>query len=125
MKILLRNSSIQKIFILLIPIVIFIAGCEILPFGNKPFDQKAWLANPVNSGKNDSIRFQMSEDLTKNHLKIGMTRQQTRKLLGKPDLLNSYCYGKDICDNYYLGEYALILNFDSTGKLIKKDIISI
>ena len=38
---------------------------------------------------------------------------------------NSYCSDKSDCDDYYLGEYVLILTFDSAGKLIKTDIVSI
>jgi outer membrane protein assembly factor BamE (lipoprotein component of BamABCDE complex) len=104
---------------------ILLAGCDNTPFDNKRFAQKTWIANPVNNGKHNNLRMEMSEDVMKNHLKKGMTRQQARKLLGKPDFFNSYCYGKNECEGYSLGEYVLTLDFDSTGKLIKMDIVSV
>ena len=121
----MHSSSIYWILAIAMQVVIFLAGCDNTPFDNKSFNQKAWLANPVNSVKNNNLRLEMSEDLIKNHLKKGMTQQQTRKLLGKPDSLNSYCSDKSDCDDYYLGEYVLLLTFDSAGKLIKTDIVSI
>lgn len=121
----MQSRSIPWILLICIQLVILLAGCDSTPFDNKRFDQKAWTANPVNSGKDNNLRLEMSEDLMKRYLKKGMTRQQARKLLGKPDFSNSYCSGKNECEGYHLGEYVLTLDFDSAGKLIKTDIVSV
>jgi hypothetical protein len=125
MNVLLQISNICWMLVISMQVAILLASCDNTPFDNKRFDQKAWIANPVNNGKHNNLRMEMSEDVMKNHLKKGMTRQQARKLLGKPDFLNSYCSGKNECEGYSLGEYVLTLDFDSTGKLIKMDIVSV
>jgi hypothetical protein len=109
------SSYLQKI--VAIGIVIFMTSCDNNPFDNKTFNQKDW--------QNKSLRLEMSEDLQKTHLKTGMTRSSTIKLLGKPDFVNSYCPDKNNCEGYYLGEYVLVVSFDKAGKLVKTAIVSI
>ncbi|HLO84683.1 MAG TPA: hypothetical protein VK203_06670 [Nostocaceae cyanobacterium] len=113
------------LIILVFPLIIFTSACDHNQFDNKKFDQKAWLENSFSKGKDKNLRFYMSADVLKNHLKIGMTRKQVNQLLGKPDSVDSQCLDQNPCDNYYLGEYNLSISFDQTGKLIKKDIVSI
>ncbi|BCL39705.1 hypothetical protein NSMS1_61520 (plasmid) [Nostoc sp. MS1] len=125
MRTIIQKSYTSWLLLLTISVVSFLSGCDNNPFDNKPFNQQAWLENPLNKSKDKNARLEMSENLLKNHLQIGMTSQQTRKLLGKPDFVNSNCGDKNSCDNYYLGEYIFLLTFDSTSKLIKKEIVSI
>ncbi|HLP87647.1 MAG TPA: hypothetical protein VK184_03440 [Nostocaceae cyanobacterium] len=112
------------LLILITQLILFISACDSNPFDNWKYNQDAWLKNPVKPGENNNVRLQMSEDVINNYLTIGITRQDTSKLLGKPDSVNYPC-GNNSCDDYYLGEYNLTLTFDKSGKLIKKEIISI
>jgi hypothetical protein len=116
----------RRILIVAANVLIFVAGCDSYVFDNKQFDQQVWLANPVTTGKDgNSLRLQMSQNILDQHLKLGMTRQETRKLLGQPSFVGKYCSSRNTCDNYDLGEYVLVLTFDSTDKLIYREVISI
>ncbi|MBW4576046.1 MAG: outer membrane protein assembly factor BamE [Aphanothece sp. CMT-3BRIN-NPC111] len=123
MRTIAQKYYISWLIFFTISVVIFLSSCDNNIFDNKPFNQKAWIENPFN--KDSNVRIEMSEDLLKNHLKIGMTRQQVRKLLGKPDSVDSYSGGSSNYDNYYLGEYTFLLRFDRASKLVDKEIVSI
>lgn len=125
MRTVTQKSYVSWLLFITMSVVIFLSGCDNNPFDNKSFNQKAWLENPWNKGKNNNVRLEMSEDLLKKHLRIGMTRQQVKKLLGEADSVDSNCSDKNNCNNYYLGEYTFLLTFDNAGKLIKKEIVSI
>ena len=118
MRTIAQKSYISWLMFFTISVVIFLSSCDNNIFDNKPFNQKAWIENPWSKDKN--VRIEMSEDLLVNHLKIGMTRQQVRKLLGEPDSVDSYNNY-----DYYLGEYTFLIGFDRVGKLVKKEIVSI
>jgi hypothetical protein len=54
----------------------------------QPFDQARWNAQQGYSACTKSVRRQMVPDLKEHHLKRGLTRQQARALLGKPDFVS-------------------------------------
>ncbi len=108
----------KKISLFFCSILFLISSCDSNPFDNQTFNQELWQKNPVIQENNHNIRLYMSEDIINNHLKIGMTKEETRQLLGKPDSSDS------TSDNYLLGEYWLKLTFKDK-KLMSKEIISI
>lgn len=57
------------------------------PFDNRVFDRELWIRNYDNYHP-DNPRAEMIYDLTKNHLRAGMTKGEVIKLLGKPDRRN-------------------------------------
>jgi hypothetical protein len=125
----------QAIFFISITVqLIFLTACDSNPYDNRKFDQKLWIENPVIKDRSSNFRLEMSADLLKNHLQIGMTKQNVNKLLGAGSETSPTCVvdiGTD-CYSYYLGEHStslilgtyhyLDLNFNKSGILVKKDI---
>ncbi len=54
-------------------------------YGNTYFNRQQWIGL-ANKGGADNTRQRMVKDLRRRYLRLGMTRQQVRHLLGKPDL---------------------------------------
>lgn len=89
----------------------------------KPFDQAEWAR--LSSGKGlKSKRGAMAEDLIRNHLKRGLSRDKIASTLGSPD-----SQARDGCPSYYLGWYrsmmdpeSLVVCFDKDGKLAETSI---
>lgn len=82
----------------------------------KEFDKAAWRINWPKYKNDENDRHFMLEDLTDNHLKIGMDSIAIKELLGEPE--------RDFGFSYNMGLYRsgfdptfLILDFDSKGKL--------
>jgi hypothetical protein len=76
-------------------------------YGNIKFNRQQWIASADRGADNPRLR--MYKDLQQRYLRKGMTRQEVRHLLGKPDYDSS---SKDV-DSYFLGVLGL-MSVDAT-----------
>jgi len=100
------------------------------PYNDKGFDRGIWLS----AARNDDMRNPrgpMAEDLRRHYLRNGMTREQVRRLLGKPDN-SEYDEQQGKVDHYFLGAWGFIsidgdlfiVHYDKSGRLISTEIYS-
>lgn len=94
------------------------------PLDLRDFDKDVWLKHNHDNDPNNP-RAEMTYDLTKNHLKIGMDKKEVLSLLGKPDRRNEKNYL-----SYYLGMQGFLndpgqleLQFDKNDRLIFFDLV--
>src|SRR5687767_1815960 len=88
------------------------------------FDPVVWRENPNPFGI-DNRRSRMLGDLMRNHLRVGMRREQVRTLLGPPDAQSEVDRENNI-DSYNLGHIGpmgidpsiLQLKYDPAGVLV-------
>lgn len=92
-------------------------------YGNTYFNRQHWIGL-ANKGGVDNPRQRMVKDLRRRYLKPGMTRQQVRHLLGKPD------YGRlsSDADSYFIGAdgidgISLDVRYDRVGRLVRSEIV--
>jgi outer membrane protein assembly factor BamE (lipoprotein component of BamABCDE complex) len=72
-----------KVTVVLAALALGVAGCA---FGGEDFDSTSWqAAKPGGSCDSQRHRWDMLDDLTDNHLRVGMTQAEVRALLGQPD----------------------------------------
>jgi len=71
-------------FHLLFIIILVAIVPPIFQSNSRQFDREVWQAN-TNDTTPENPRLQMLGDLQRQHLKIGMTKQQVHHLLGSPD----------------------------------------
>jgi hypothetical protein len=83
------------------------------------FDPQRWQAERGLSEEGDSKRNSMLEALERDHLRIGMSREAVRSLLGEPDTATR------TADRYELGPSPVgvtlesyLIEYDSQGKVV-------
>lgn len=85
-------------------------------FDEQPFDRQKWIGYAEN--KDERVRTRMYHDLKAHHLKLGLTRAQVVRLLGKADeasrRLLEYQLGPDALG---IDTNVLVLAFDRAGRL--------
>ncbi len=82
----------------------------------QPFDRELWLSYDKSS--DPRIRAHMYDDLRKNHLKIGMSRKEVLKLLGKPALDHSGILYYDLGpDAIGIDTDRLVIELDESGRI--------
>jgi hypothetical protein len=91
--------------------------------GNVKFNRQQWIALAGKGGM-DNPRQRMVKDLRQRYLKPGMTRQEVRHLLGKPDFDS---LSKDV-DSYFIGAdgfdgMSLDVRYDQAGHVIRSDVV--
>ncbi|MHB9025756.1 MAG: hypothetical protein ACYC7E_16570 [Armatimonadota bacterium] len=99
------------------------------------FDRQVWIAD-AKSHNRDSPRGKMAEDIIRNHLHKGLTKQQVVTLLGEPEETDNGTLYPNAQKNsthniYYLGQWSgfrvdydcLHVVFDEDGKLTEAWII--
>ena len=108
---------------------IVIAACAtlatVIAFTGKPrpFSEDLWkTASEVSKTSNaENPRALMADDLLKNHLKVGMTREQVLSLLGPPDQEQKgsvwYNIGSYQRRSILSGSDQLVVGFDEKGLL--------
>jgi hypothetical protein len=120
-----------KISILVVAVVVILSLIILLypiwhnPFNDRTFEEEIWHAYH-NSLDSDNPRGNMADDLRKNHLRRGMTKEQVIELLGEPDFEKSSKVLK-----YNLGMWSgigfdydsLDIYFDSAGSLTETRIV--
>jgi len=84
-------------------------------YGNIAFNRQQWMAL-ANDYRRDNPRQRMHNDLLQRYLRNGMTRQQVRHLLGKPD----YDSHSNDVDTYFLGVWGL-MSVDATLLKVQYD----
>jgi hypothetical protein len=90
---------------------------------NVTFDAKVWTAHVA--GEKDGPRSRMLSDLLTNRLRKGMSREQVRALLGKPDSQSQWDREHDN-DGYDLGHVGpfgvdpsvLTIQYDKGGRVL-------
>jgi len=71
-----------SLIIISLIVLIFSSSCQ-----NRKFDQKVWFENNSNDyADTKNPRIYMVDDIIKNHLKIGMKKEDVIKILGKPTI---------------------------------------
>lgn len=95
-------------------------------YGNIKFSGTVWRSLAGKWDK-DSPRQRMVKDLRQRYLKPGMTRQQVRQLLGKPDYDS---HDKDV-DSYFLGVWGFMsvdatvleVEYDKAGRMVRTKVV--
>lgn len=92
-------------------------------FGDEIFNRKLWVEHQTQQG---FPRLEMIDDLTKNHIKIGMKKSEVIKLLGKPDsVVNPFHLAYYLAPNSIsVGSGNLHLIFDKEQALYFYDLNS-
>lgn len=112
----LINDWLPFIFIGLVFLVLLSLYWPQLPFYERAFDRHIWLAGKTLTSK--SSRGRMYSDLSRHHLRAGMTTNELTALLDDPDFNR-----KDGVWSYWLGVRVGMLNivFTSDGRVEKWD----
>lgn len=95
-------------------------------YGDIKFNGTVW-RSLANKGGTDNPRQRMYKDLLQRHLDPGMTRQEVRRLLGKPDYDS---LEKDV-DSYFIGVMGamsvdatvLEVHYDQKGRLVRTKVV--
>ena len=95
-----------KILNYLIIIGLLLSSCG--QISHVKFDSDKWKNSDLNTEENWDLRWNMMNDLRKNHELVGMKKAEIEKLLGKPDSETNSEY------SYYLGMTGTGIN---TGSL--------
>ncbi len=93
------------------------------------FDRAVWISRPELEGS-DTPRSRMVSDVMHRYLKPGMSRQQVRELLGKPDSTSQFDtenhregYGLGHIGAFGIDPSILVLQYDVSGKLKEAHVI--
>ena len=100
--------AVSVVVAIVVALVLFIAyelGLLGSPFNDKKFVRSVWLASAHNDDARNP-RGRMAEDLISNHLRIGMSKSDVRKLLGKSN--NSEYDETQNTDCYFLGHWGFM-----------------
>ena len=89
-------------------------------YGNVKFDRQQWIALANKGGP----RQRMVKDLRQRYLNVGMTRDEVRRLLGKPD---SDSLSEDE-DSYFLGSDSgegtfLHVQYGQRGRVVGTEVV--
>lgn len=90
----------------------------------RDFNSKVWIATPCRSEARHTVRGRMAADLIRNHLRLGMSRQEVIQLLDKPDYPFNKQLRRDMYDLGYFDRWMEIdpsilwLQYDAKDNLI-------
>lgn len=104
-KIAVALSAVMVIVVALVLVIAYELGLLGSPFDDKIFVRSEWLASAHNCEMRNP-RGRMAEDLISNHLRIGMSKSDVRKLLGKSN--NSEYDETQNTDYYFLGGWGFM-----------------
>lgn len=123
-----RGCTIGLVALLLIGLVaaVVLYGVHRRYYGNIRFNGTVW-RRLANQGGMGNPRQRMVKDLRQRYLRNGMTRQEIRQLLGKPDYGS---FSKDV-DSYFIGVLGFMsvdastldIRYDSAGRVARSKIV--
>lgn len=117
------SALVFVVFVILAAVVLY--GAHRRHYGNIKFSGTVW-RSLAGKGRMDNPRQRMVKDLRARYLKPGMTRQQVRQLLGKPD----YGSHEREVDSYFLGVWGFMsvdatvleVRYDKAGRVVSTDV---